>query len=69
MPYAMAIYRNEYSGEAPLYPVPEVGDLFVVTKIVPDVMDMHGERCVYVEIRRADEVQVHGRIAAERTPE
>lgn len=37
MPYAMAIYRNEYS--------------------------------VYVEIRRADEVQVHGQIAAERTPE
>lgn len=62
MPYGMAIHRNEYSGETPLHFVSKVGDLFVVTKIVPDVMDAYGGQCVYVEIRRADEVQGYGQL-------
>lgn len=52
MPYSMAIYQHEHLGEAPLYPVPDVGDLFIVTKIVPDVADVHWGKCVFVELRK-----------------
>lgn len=49
MPYTMDIYPDETEK----YPVPKEGDLFVVVKIIPDVLDPHWGRCTGVELKPA----------------
>ena len=47
MPYTMQIFK----GELDEYPIPDIGDTFVVTGVTENVLDFHWGRCTHIVLQ------------------